>query len=490
VPSKMSHIALAVAGLVFAGVLSFSGPLSAQGAGGKTVWDGVFTEAQASRGAAAYAQSCAACHGSALDGTGEAPALAGGAFLSTWNGLTLGDMFDRVRMTMPFDAPNSLSREAYADIVAYMLKYNGFPAGERDLAARTEMLSVIGITAQRPAGAAAAPATPAAAPAPAPAAAAAGDHGGPNDYPNPYRTDTAFFQLPAGRTMGSTSAVATDSKGNIWIADRCGVNSCADSKLDPVMMFDPTGRFVRSFGGGLFNFPHGFFIDAQDNIWLTDERAADGKGGTVTKFSPAGKVLLTLGKRGVSGQGIDAFYEPNDVVVAPDGSIFVADGHTPDKFARIMKFDAKGKFLKQWGTLGGAAGQLNVPHAITIDSQGRLFVGDRWNNRVQIYDQEGNLLNSWTQFGRPSGLYIDKADMLYSADSESRSTAGYGHNPGWKRGIRIGSAKDGKVIAFIPDPNPDPDQSATSSAEGIWVDANGVIYGAQVREKLVARHVK
>lgn len=482
--NKMGHVALAVAGLAFAGVLSFSGSLSAQGPG-KTVWDGIYTEAQASRGASAYAQYCGVCHGTSLDGTGEAPALASAAFLSTWNGLNMGDMYDRVRMTMPFDAPNSLSREVYADIVAYMLKYNGFPAGERDLAARTEMLSVISITDRRPAGAAAAPATPAPAP-----AAASGEQGGPNDYPNPYRTDTAFFQLPAGRTMGSTSAVATDSKGNIWIAERCGANSCSDSKLDPIMMFDPGGRFVRSFGGGMFNFPHGFFIDAQDNIWLTDERAAAGKGGTVTKFSPAGKVLMVLGKRGVSGQGTDAFFEPNDVVVAPDGSIFVADGHTPDRFARVMKFDAKGKFIKQWGALGGAAGQLNVPHAITLDSQGRLFVGDRWNNRVQIYDQEGNLLNSWTQFGRPSGLYIDKDDMLYSADSESRATEGYGRNPGWKRGIRIGSAKDGKVIAFIPDPDPDPDQSATSGAEGVWVDKNGVIYGAQVRENIVARHTK
>lgn len=480
---KMSHLALAAAGLVFAGALTFSGSLSAQGPG-RSVWDGIYTEAQSARGATAYAQYCGVCHGSSLEGTGEAPGLAGAAFLSAWNGLTMGDMYDRVRMTMPFDRPNSLSREAYADIVAYMLKYNGFPAGERELVGRSEMLAIIGISDRRPAGAVGAATTPAA------PSAAAETHGGPNDYPNPYRTDAAFFQLPAGRTMGSTSAVATDSKGNIWVADRCGVNSCSDSKLDPIMMFDPSGRFVRSFGGGMFNFPHGFFIDAQDNVWLTDERAADGKGGTVTKFSPAGKILMVLGKRGVSGQGTDVFFEPNDLVIAPNGNIFVADGHSPDKFARIMKFDAKGKFIKQWGTLGGKAGELNVPHAITIDSQGRLFVGDRWNNRVQIYDQEGNLLNSWTQFGRPSGLYIDKDDILYSADSESRVPEGYGHNPGWKRGIRIGSVKDGIVRAFIPDPNPEPDKSATSSAEGIWVDRNGVIYGAQVREKLVARHAK
>jgi streptogramin lyase len=474
---RANRVALAAVSLVLAG------SLSAQSSG-RTVWEGIYTEAQAARGVTSYAQYCGFCHGMSLDGTGEAPVLSGAAFLSAWNGLNMGQMYERVRMTMPFDRPNSLSREVYADIVAYMLKHNGFPAGERELTGRPEMLSIISISDRAPAGGTAgASALPA-------ASTAADGHRGPNDYPNPYRTDKAFFKLPAGRTMGSTSAVATDSKGNIWVADRCGVNSCADSEIDPIMMFDPSGRFVRAFGGGRFNFPHGFFIDAQDNIWLTDQRSANGKGGTVTKFSPSGAVLMVLGKPGISGRGTDALFEPNGIVVAADGSIFVVDGHTPNTFARVVKFDAKGKFIKQWGTLGDEAGQLNVPHAIAIDSQGRLFVADRWNNRVQIYDQEGNLLNSWTQFGRPSGLYIDKDDILYSADSESRAPEGYGHNPGWKRGIRIGSVRDGIIRAFIPDPNPEPDLSATSSAEGIWVDRNGVVYGAQVREKLVARHTK
>lgn len=117
-------------------------------------------------------------------------------------------------------------------------------------------------------------------------------------------------------------------------------------------------------------------------------------------------------------------------------------------------------------------------------------MGDRWNNRVQVYTQDGKLLASWSQFGRPSALFIDSHDQLYSGDSESRSPVGYGWNPGWRRGIRIGSARTGKVTAFIPDPEPDPDKFATSGAEGLWVDRAGVIHGAQVKERTVVRHIR
>lgn len=312
-----------------------------------------------------------------------------------------------------------------------------------------------------------------------------------NKQPNPYRTEFGFLKLPPGRVMGSTSAVAVDSKGHIWVAERCGANSCANSAIDPIMEFDANGNFIKAFGGGLTVFPHGFSIDAKDNIWLTDARAIPGKGATVIKFSPAGKVLLVLGHPGVQGKGTDVFTEPNAVVVAKNGDIFVSDGHEADRgVARIMKFDKTGKFLMQWGQPGKGQGDLEVPHALAMDSKGLLYVGDRWNNRVQVYTQKGKLLNSWTQFGRPSGLYIDQNDIMYSADSESRRPVGYGYNPGWQRGIRIGSVKDGKVTAFIPDSEPDPDKYATSNAEGIWVDRNGVIYGAQVKERLVARHIR
>lgn len=482
-------IALA-AGVLAVGVstLTINDRLNAQEVA-PTIWDGVYTAAQAERGQAAYNEKCTFCHGATLGGTGEAPGLAGPEFLSNWNGLTAGDLFERIRTTMPFDAPASLSRDSYADIVAFILKSNGLPAGAKDLDRRTEVLQGIKMVAQRPANAAPAAAAPSAGASAAPAAAI--ESLPQNAYPNPYKADKTFFKLPAGRTMGSSSAVGVDSKGHIWIAERCGANSCANSPLDPIMEFDAQGNFIKAFGAGKFLFPHGFFIDSKDRIWVTDGEAKDGKGYQVFAFDRNGKVLMTLGKPGVAGDGPDVFNEPNAVLVTPQGTIFVADGHTAYKTnARIVKFDAKGKFIKQWGTHGDGPGQLEVPHALAMDSKGRLFVGDRWNSRIQIYDQDGKLLDSWKQFGRPSGLFIDKNDILYSADSESREPEGYGHNPGWKRGIRIGSVKDGKVTAFIPDTFATPDKSATSGEEGVTADRNGVVYGAQVQQRAVVRYTK
>jgi sugar lactone lactonase YvrE len=326
-------------------------------------------------------------------------------------------------------------------------------------------------------------------PAPAPVDAAT------NRQPNPYVTETDFLKLPPGRTMGSTSAVAIDSLGHIWVADRCGANSCLDSPLDPIMEFDAQGNFIKAFGAGMFVFPHGLTIDSQDNIWLTDPRTAPATatrkaiGGQVTKFTRDGKVLMTLGKPGITGPGNDEFTEPSAIAVSRQGLIFINDGHDAGRGnSRIMKFDAKGRFVKSWGEAGPAQGQITAPHAIAIDSRGRLFIADRWNNRIQIYAQSGKLLGSWQQFGRPSGLYIDRNDILYSADSESRRPVGYGYNPGWLRGIRIGSVKDGKVTAFIPDADPDPDAGSTSGAEGIWVDKAGIIYGGKVKERQVVRY--
>jgi sugar lactone lactonase YvrE len=174
------------------------------------------------------------------------------------------------------------------------------------------------------------------------------------------------------------------------------------------------------------------------------------------------------------------------VIVAPNGDIFVADGHGGKSNARIVKFSKDGKFLKEWGKKGSGPGEFDAPHALAFDSRGRLFVGDRGNSRIQIFDQDGKFLQEWKQFGRPSGIFIDKNDNLFVADSQSNST----QNPGWKRGIRVGSAKDGSVVAFIPDPEPNPDRSGTSSAEGVVVDTEGNIYGAEVGSMSVKKYVK
>lgn len=448
----------------------------------RSVWDGVYTDEQADRGRAAYLLNCVACHGPALAGTGEAKPLTGPEFLSSWNGLTLGDLFDRTRATMPLARPGSLRRDTYADVLAYVLKFNGFPAGETELAQRSEMLATIRLDAFRPetgtAGDAAA----------REGATTAAD---PNGYPNPYATERDFLKLPPGRTMGSTSGVAVDSRGHIWVADRCGANSCAGSPLAPIMEFDADGRFVQAFGAGMFNFPHGFFVDARDHIWLTDNRVEGGKGAQVFEFDRSGKLIRALGKAGVSAEGPDTFVEPNAVAVAKDGTIYVADGHTQGKGAhRIVKLDAQGRFLKQWGTRGPAPGQVEVPHGIALDGQGRVYVADRWNDRVEVFDTEGKLLEAWPQFGRPSGLFVDAKGTLYVADSESREPEGYGHHPGWKRGVRIGDARTGKVTAFVPDDQADPDKTATSGAEGMWVDGQGRIYGAQVGQRAVVRYAR
>jgi streptogramin lyase len=303
---------------------------------------------------------------------------------------------------------------------------------------------------------------------------------------NPYKPVENWAQLPPGRTWGSTSAVDIDPKGNIWVADRCEQNSCAGRTEDPIMQFDPSGKLLRSFGSGMFIFPHGFHVDRDGNVWITDARGQDGKGHQVFKFSPEGKVLLTLGKAGVAGDGPDTFNQPSDVAVAPNGDIFVADGHDSNTNARIVKFSRDGKFIKTWGKRGSAPGDFDVPHAIALDSRGRLFVGDRANNRIQIFDQDGKFLEEWKQFSRPSGVFIDRNDAIYVADSESNTK----RNPGGKRGIYVGNVRDGQVTAFIPDPEPNPDGSATSGAEGVAADFDGNIYGAEVGPKMLRKYVR
>lgn len=317
----------------------------------------------------------------------------------------------------------------------------------------------------------------------------------PNSQPNPFRTVENWFKLPAGRMWGSTSAVDIDHDGtSIWVAERCGANSCAGKMDPPILKFDQSGTLVKSFGGGMFVFPHGIAVDKDGNVWVTDGQGRDGKGHQVFKFSPDGEVLMTLGKAGVAGDGPDTFNQPDDVAIAPNGDIFVSDGHTPAMGnARVMKFTKDGKFIKQWGRHGSGPGEFEVPHALAFDSRGRLFVGDRANNRIQIFDQDGNFIDQWKQFSRPSGVYIDNHDVIYVTDSESTDKPGYGYNPGWRRGIRVGSAKDGSVAAFIPDPlSPTADGKlpATSAAEGVAADAAGNVYGAEVGPKTLKKYVR
>jgi hypothetical protein len=310
-----------------------------------------------------------------------------------------------------------------------------------------------------------------------------------NDRPNPYRALENWARLPAGRAWGSTGAVDIDRDGqSVWVVERCGGNSCAGSPLAPILKFDVSGALVRSFGAGLFVVPHGLFVDRDGNVWITDAsdgtNATPGKGHQVFKFSSDGRLLLTLGKAGVTGAGPDTFNRPSDVLVAPSGDIFVADGHGGDSNARIVKFSKDGRFVKSWGKKGSAPGEFDLPHSLAMDSQGRLFVADTLNQRIQIFDQDGRFLLAWKQFGEPGGLFIDRNDVLYVADSLSDPKT----HPGWIRGIRIGSAKDGTVKAFIPDPTPTADP--ITAAEGVAADAAGNVYGAVVPARILRKYVK
>lgn len=334
-----------------------------------------------------------------------------------------------------------------------------------------------------------------------------------NEAPNPYTTVEGWAKMPAGRSWGATSAVDLDPDGkSIWVAERCGANSCLGSELPIVLKFDSSGNVVQSFGAGMMIFPHGIHVDRDGNVWVTDGQdnrprrprgaPADAPlppapdkliGHQVFKFSPDGKLLMALGKPGGNqpGQPVDpaSFFQPNDVITNAAGEIFVAEGHGGPN-ARIVKLTKDGKFIKEWGKRGKAPGEMDQPHGLAFDSKGRLFVADRSNNRIQIFDQDGKLLDSgWEQYSRLSGIWIDKNDMLYGTDSESGSVNK--DHGAWKRGIRIGdikAGKDGKVMYFIPDPAENP--PSTSAAEGIAVDAEGNIYGAEVGPRALKKYVK
>jgi len=350
-----------------------------------------------------------------------------------------------------------------------------------------------------------------------PCAAAQSDLQPTNDLPDPYRTIAPWGRLPEGTTWGALNAVAIDNDGeSVWVVTRCGANpdipagaspfmydSCAGSKAVPVMKLDAAGNVLASFGADMFVFPHKIHVDAAGNIWVVDARGANDrerkkypnekpKGHVVVKFSPDGKVLMTIGTPGVAGNPPDALTEPTSIVTGPNGDIFIAEGHSgqnddqgPGSVGRISKFSKDGKFIESFGKWGMAPGEFRTPHDITMDSLGRLFVADRGNMRIQILDQAGEFIAEWKQFSRPSGIAI-RDSLVYVADSESNGFPSATH-PGWKRGIRIGTLEHGEVLYRIPDPL---ELKGTSAAEGLAVDANGNIYAGEVGPRRLVKHVK
>jgi sugar lactone lactonase YvrE len=306
---------------------------------------------------------------------------------------------------------------------------------------------------------------------------------------------------------GELIQVRLDARGNVYVLHRCFKAVLGDPEVapghsdgqsadclgrwavyPPILKFASNGELLGSFGTGLFGRPHGFAVDDEGNMWVTDVAVVRGEmGAAVTKLSPEGRVLMTLGTPGVVGQGTDTFNRPSGVAIAPDGEVYVTDGEGPNN--RVVRFRRDGRYLGEWGTTGSEPGNFSTPHDIAIDSRGRVFVGDRGNSRIQIFDADGTFVAAWRQFGRPSGIFIDReSDTLYSTDSTSNTST----NPGVRRGIYVGSAVTGEVRYFIPDPDLGlADRTRISGASGIASDATGSrIYAADVAPRQLRMYVR
>jgi len=318
-------------------------------------------------------------------------------------------------------------------------------------------------------------------------------------YPDPYRMVEGWAQLPEGRKMGAVGGVTIDPDGqHVWAVVRCDAslperfgNECLDSDLDPVLKFNMDGQLVEGFGGGMFIWPHGIHVDGDGNVWVTDavspERTPKGtRGHQVIKFTPSGEVLMRLGTPGQPGSGPKSLNSPADIVTLENGDILVADGHGEDGNNRVVKFSSDGTYKTSWGETGYGPGEFRTLHAITVDLEGRVFIADRGNSRIQIFDQQGKHLATWTQFGRPSGIFFDDHGKIYVADSESDDV----ENPGWEMGIRIGEAKTGWVHNFIRFPWGDPRSTAGSGAEFVAADRDGNLYAGEPFRRLLQKYLR
>src|SRR6202140_3224966 len=264
-----------------------------------------------------------------------------------------------------------------------------------------------------------------------------------------YQLVENWAQLPPGMQWGVMSAVDIDSHGTIYAFKRSEPGQKAGAMSSMVMVIDPNGKFLRSWGEHTFMSAHGLRVLRDGFIWITDKT-----GDQVFKYSPDGELLMTLGKKGVAGDNdsTDALNGPSDVVIGKNGDIFVSDG----------------KFIKFWGTKGAGPGELNLPHNIAMDSEGRLYVADRSNKRIQVFDQDGKYLDQMTQFGAPAAIFITKDDMLYvvAGAPENRLTIG---------------TKDGKVLDRV---------EGLNAPHWVAVDSNGAVYIAEVAGQALLKFVK
>jgi DNA-binding beta-propeller fold protein YncE len=217
-----------------------------------------------------------------------------------------------------------------------------------------------------------------------------------------YRVQIRFGQepetMPAGWTFGRVSAAATDSAGNVYVFHRGKV-------ADPIVVFDGKGKYLRSWGRGMFGNPHGMRVDRDNNVWVTDNGDHQ-----VFKFTNEGQLLLTLGIKGKAATDEKTFNRPTDIAFAANGDFYVSDGYGN---SRVVKFSKAGKYLLDWGKKGSAPGDFNLPHSVGMDSKGQVYVSDRENNRIQIFDGNGKFLRQWNHLGATQNLFITPRDEMW-----------------------------------------------------------------------------
>lgn len=291
-----------------------------------------------------------------------------------------------------------------------------------------------------------------------------------------YRLDPSWAPVPANADpTWEMNGVTTNVEGSLVYATR--------RHDPPILKIDgKSGKILKEFGTGLLVWPHGIYVDKAGFVWIADTTVGDppslglqpnlesaikaGRGHQVMKLTPDGKVVLTLGTKGVAGDGPDKFNAPTDVVVAQNGDIFVSDGHNAQTNARVVKFSKDGKFIKAWGKLGKGPGEFNTPHAIAINSQGHVLVADRGNKRIQVFDQDGGFIDQWTQYGSPSGIAIAPDDTMFVTSLT--------------KVVIIGNAKTGSLLGMIDDVD----------AEGIAADGHGNVFAAEVFRRTLKKFTR
>jgi DNA-binding beta-propeller fold protein YncE len=263
----------------------------------------------------------------------------------------------------------------------------------------------------------------------------------------PYRVVPNFFKWPKDMIAGEASAVALNSKGHVYLFQR----------TKPMLAeYDAQGNFLQSLGDGLFTHPHGLRVDSDDNLWTTDDGSH-----LVLKLDPSGHVLLVLGRINTGAEANWLFNKPADVAFAKNGDIYVADGYGN---SRVVKFDRNGNYIKAWGKFGAGIGEFNLPHSVTVDNQGRVYVADRENQRIQIFDSEGKFLQQWTGIGYPYGLLITPDQHIWMVDG------------GYDRVIELD--QNGKILGAFGEPGHLPGQFAWAHFMALGPDQK--IYVADV----------